>query len=230
VRAFAEARSKTAKRGWFVKQGLTDTAFLQGITLPDGSDPGPLNFEGRQLPPLEKPASMQHEAPPDAREFFDRLFVRWLGNEPVESVVADLAKHKADGSKRSAASSSQAAQLTTRLKLWKLRDHGASARLAHLTRPYTAKEIAQVNTMGKQPAAIVAVAVEQAFFPLVTRGPNPSPLLPYILHILPVREGAAPRAIAIARLKHAPRDTIGFLAEKSSSGWTLVDVVSVVDQ
>jgi hypothetical protein len=230
VQLFAQARTKTAKRDWFVKQGMVDTAFLQGVTLPNGSNPGPLNFDGRLLPQLAQGASLQHGVPPDAREFFDRFLARWLANESVESVVADFAKKKVESSKGSTASSSLAAQLTTRLKVWKLRDHGTSARLAHLSRPFTAKEIAQVNAMGKEPAANVAVAVEQAFFPLVTGGPAPSPLLPYILHLLPGQDASAPRAIAIARLMHAPRDTIGFLAEKSASGWTLVDLVSVVDQ
>ena len=215
VRAFAEARSKTAKREWFVKQGIADTDFLEGTTLPDGPKPGALHFDGRQLPPLEKAASLQYDVPTDAREFFDRLFVRWLGNEPVEAIVA---------------SSPHAAQMQARLKVWKLRDHGTAAHLAHLTRPYSAAEIAQVNALSKRAEANVAVAPEQAFFPLVTHTPNPSPLLPYILHILPARGASAPSAIAIARLKHAPRDTIGFLAEKSASGWTLVDVISVVDQ
>ena len=215
IRAFAEARSKTAKREWFVKQGIADTEFLEGTTLPDGPKPGALHFDGRQLPPLEKAASLQYDVPTDAREFFDRLFVRWLGNEPVEAIVA---------------SSPHAAQMQARLKVWKLRDHGAAARLAHLTRPYSAAEIAQVNVLSKHAEANVAIAPEQAFFPLVTHTPNLSPLLPYILHTLPSRAASAPSAIAIARLKHAPRDTIGFLAEKSASGWTLVDVISVVDQ
>ena len=78
--------------------------------------------------------------------------------------------------------------------------------------------------------AWMPLAGEVAFFPLVTHTPNPSPLLPYILHILPGEGASAPRAIAVARLKHAPRDTIGLVAEKSASGWTLVDVVAVVDQ
>jgi hypothetical protein len=230
VRAFAEARTKTAKRDWFVEQGIRDTGFLEGISLPDGPRPGPLSFDGRGLPPLTTPASMQHEVPSDAREFFDRLIVRWVGNEPVEGVVADLAKPEVNTSRRHIASSSHAVQLTTRLKLWKLRDHGAAARLAHSTRPFSAAEIAQVNALGKQPSANIAVPTEQAFFPLVTRSPNPSPLLPYILHVLPGNDASVPRAIATARLRHAPRDTIGFVAEKSPSGWTLVDLVSVVDQ
>jgi len=215
VREFAEARSKTAKRDWFVKQGIVNTDFLEGITLPDGPKPGPLHFDGRQLPQLEKAASPQYGVPSDAREFFDNFIVRWLGDEPVEAIVT---------------SSTRAPQLAARLKLLKLRDHGTAARLAHLERPFSAAEIAQVNALSKEPGANVAAAPEQAFFPLVTRNPNPSPLLPYILHILPAAGASAPRAIAVARLKHAPRDTIGLVAEKSASGWTLVDVVSVVDQ
>ncbi|HEX2547499.1 MAG TPA: hypothetical protein VHL79_21630 [Ramlibacter sp.] len=230
VRAFAEARTKTAKRDWFVKQGMADTEFLEGITLPDGPDPGPLKFEGRNLPALQKAPSMQHDASADTREFFDRLMARWLGNEPVEIVVADLAKQQVAGPKESAAASRKEAQLATRMKVWKLRDHGSAAHLAHLKRPYTSAEIAQVNALGKQPAANVAGPVEQAFFPVVTGGPTPSPLLPYILHILPGQDASAPRAIAVARLKHAPRDTIGLLAEKTSSGWRLVDLVFVIDQ
>jgi hypothetical protein len=230
VRAFAEARTKTTKRDWFVDQGIQDTGFLEGISLPDGPKPGPLGFDGRTLPPLTTPASMQHEVPSDAREFFDRLIVRWLGNEPVEGVVAEMAQPKVNSSRRDMASSSHAVQLTTRLKLWKLRDHGAAARLAHSTRAFSKAEMAQVNALGKQPSANVAGPAEHAFFPLVTRGPNPSPLLPYILRVLPGQDASVQRAIATARLRHAPRDTIGFVAEKSASGWTLVDVVSVVDQ
>lgn len=230
VRTFAEARSKTAKREWFVSQGIAETDFLEGITLPDGPKPGPLHFDGRQLPTLPKAISMQYDAPSDAREFFDRLIVRWFGNEPLDVVVADVAERNANSTKSGVASSSRAAQLTARLKLWKLRDHGTSARLAHLTRPFSAAEIAQVNALSKLPSANVEVAAEQAFFPLVTRSPNPSPLLPYILHVMPAQGASISRVIAIARLKHTPHDTIGLIAEKSSSGWTLVDVVSVVDQ
>jgi hypothetical protein len=230
VRTFAEARTKAAKRDWFVNQGIQDTDFLEGITLPDGPNFGPLHFNGRELPTLAKPASAQYDVPTDAREFFDHFILRWLGNEPVDGLVAELAKHQGKSSHGDIAASSPAAQLTTRLKLWKLRDHGASARLAHLPRPFTAAEIAEVNALSKQPSANVAVSAEQAFFPLVTRSPTPSPLLPYILHVLPGPDGPGTRAIAIARLRHAPRDTIGLVAEKSASGWTLVDVTSVVDQ
>ncbi|MBH2008562.1 MAG: hypothetical protein I8H71_02560 [Xanthomonadaceae bacterium] len=215
VRAFAQARTKTAKREWFLKQGIPDTDFLEGTTLADGQNPGTLHFDGRQLPTLENAGSMQHGVPKEAREFFDALIARWMGKEPVESIVG---------------SSPGSVQMIARLKIWKLRDHGTAARLAHLARPYSAAEIAQINALSKDPKSSVAEPPQKAFFPLVTGGVNPSPLLPYILHILPREGTSALRAIAVARLKHAPRDTIGLVAEKSGSGWALVDVMSVVDQ
>jgi hypothetical protein len=39
-----------------------------------------------------------------------------------------------------------------------------------------------------------------------------------------------PRSIAITRLRHAPYDTLGLIAERDSRGWVLIDVVFTVDQ
>lgn len=215
VRTFAAAHTKTAKHAWFVKQGIIDTGFLEGTTLPDGADPGPLYFDGRQLPMLTSVSSMQPGVSPEIRQFFDQLIARWLGGEQVETVLSKSAR-------------ASAVQLATRLKLWQLRDHGTWAHLAHLPRPFTASEIARVRGHAKRPSENIPVS--QALFPLVIGSPTPSPLLPYVLHMLPGERTLVPRAIAILRLKHAPRDTIGLIAEKQSSGWRLVDLVSVVDQ
>jgi len=38
-----------------------------------------------------------------------------------------------------------------------------------------------------------------------------------------------PRAIAIARLRHAPYDTVGWIAERRGARWVLVDMVAMVD-
>lgn len=230
VRMFVAAQTKTAKHEWFVRQGITETGFLEGTTLPDGPNPGPLHFDGRQLPTLTSVSSMQADVTPDARQFFDRLIVRWLGEEQVETVISEFTQMQLNNAKGGAAPSSRAAQLTTRLTLWKLHDHGTWARLAHLKRPFTASEIAQVRGHHKKPSENFPMEVGQALFPLVIGGSNPSPLLPYILHMLPNERTSVLRAIAILRLKHAPRDTIGLIAEKNAGGWRLVDVVSVVDQ
>jgi hypothetical protein len=230
VRKFVSARTKTEKREWFVRQGIVDTGFLEGTTLPDGPSAGPLKFGVSQLPVLTNAHSMQHGVPPDAREFYNALIMRWLGDEQLETVVSEMAQVKVSDGKNRGTPSSRAAQLATRLKLWKLRDHGTWAQLAHLTRPYTAAEIARVNDQSNKSAENVAMEARQVLFPLVIYDPKPSPLLPYILHMVPEERTSVPRAIAILRLKHAPRDTLGLIAEKDSSGWRLVDLVSVEDQ
>jgi S-adenosylmethionine:diacylglycerol 3-amino-3-carboxypropyl transferase len=229
VRQFAQARTKTSKREWFLARGVNETDFLEGTTIPDGPKPGTLQFDGRQLPSLATAGSMQHDAPQEARDFFDRLVVRWLGKESRDAIAADLAKGSSSGAGRSVASS-RAVQLAARLKLWKMRDHGTAARLAHLDRNLSATEIAQVKALARRPAAYVETGPGQALLPLVAPGPNPTALLPYTLRMLPAKGASNPRAIAMARLKHAPHDTIGFVAEKTPDGWILLDVASVVDQ
>ena len=42
------------------------------------------------LPPLKGATSNQHDAAPEVKAFFDEVFARWLGTEPVESVVMTL--------------------------------------------------------------------------------------------------------------------------------------------
>jgi hypothetical protein len=35
--------------------------------------------------------------------------------------------------------------------------------------------------------------------------------------------------VAVAKVKHAPYDTIGLVAERNSAGWKIVSLVSSVD-
>ena len=122
-------------------------------------------------------------------------------------------------------------QLTARLKLWKLRDHGSAAVLAHARAPLSAAQLAAVDGLARAPGAYVRPdELRNAFFPLLPKSKDPSPLLPYVIRELtPVSAGRA-RSIAITRLRHAPYDTLGLVAERDSRGWALVDVVFTVDQ
>ena len=52
--------------------------------------------------------------------------------------------------------------------------------------------------------------------------------MPYIARGLPAA-GGAPRMIAILRLRHAPYDTLGLIAERVEAGWKLTDVVGAAD-
>jgi hypothetical protein len=230
VGAFAKARTKTDKHDWFVAQGLQDTAFLELTTLPDGPRPGPLEFVGRKLPPLKGPTSTQHDAPADVKAFFDTLIARWLGAEPVEDVVAELAGAGPHDGKRPPKPDARLRELTARMKLWKVKDHGSVAELAHAMKPLSAAQLRTVDQLTKSGKAYVGpVSPQEAFFPLLAKGEYASPLLPYIVRELPAAGGNA-RTIAIARLMHAPYDTVGWIAQRRGDAWVLTDMVFAVDQ
>ena len=242
VEQFARARTKTEKRDWFVGQGIDDTGFLHHTTLPDGPRPGALEFMGRMLPPLKSAKSNQNDAAPEVKAFFDEVFARWLGTESVESVVMTLGP---GGAARPLPASSGARpsqpgnasldpglrQLTARLKLWKMRDHGSAAQLAHARAPLSAAQLAAVDRLTQRSEAYVQPdELRNAFFPLLPKSKDPSPLLPYIVRALTPGSNGRPRSIAITRLRHAPYDTLGLIAERDSRGWVLIDVVFTVDQ
>ena len=242
VEQFARARTKTEKRDWFVGHGIDDTGFLHHTVLPDGPRPGSLEFMGRLLPPLKGATSNQHDAAPEIKAFFDELFSRWLGTESVESVVNVLGTEAAvrPVADASGARASQPGkkginsgnrQLTARLKLWKLRDHGSAAVLAHARAPLSAAQLEAVDRLTRTPGAYVQPdELRNAFFPLLPKSEYPSPLLPYVVRALTPTSSGRARSIAITRLRHAPYDTLGLIAERDSRGWVLVDVVFTVDQ
>ena len=229
LNGFVKATTKTQKRAWFVSQAMPDTRFLGGMSLPDGPDPGPLDWNGRKLLTLPGNASMQHDAPADARAFVDRLLARWLGAERVEVVVAEMAGAPPSGGKPSSDTALPSTrELTARLKLWKIRDHGSAAELVHAPSPMTTAQLRAADRLTNDPRALFPPTdLSLAVYPLQPATPAPMPLLPYILRALPETAGAS-RMIAIAKLRHAPYDTIGWIIERRENGWSLVDVVASV--
>ena len=241
VTDFIRARTKTEKRDWFVTNGGTGTEFLEGITLPDGPRPGALGFTGRKLPTLNAAPSPQWDAPADARAFFDMLINRWLGPEPVAGVVTVLAgggrrvqatDTKPPVLKESAGRNSDVSleELKARMTLWKLKDHGAAADLAHAPSPLTRAQQQTVQRLSADPAAFVSGTAVDALFPVIAKSAQATPLLPYIVRSLPDAPDGSVRIIAIARLRHAPYDTIGWIAQRAQSGWVLAAMVSAPDQ
>lgn len=216
--AFLKAATKTAKRQWFLAQGFDDTSFLEGISLPDGPDPGALRWAGRRLPPMSVSVSNQHDAEPQARAFFDRLVARWLGDEKVEAVVAELGSRKVS------------AELAARLKAWKVLDHGSVAAIAHAKAPLGAAQLRRLEQVTRNGKAFVRAAnLADAVFPLQALAPYATPLLPYVTSVLPPAAGGAPRTAAILRLRHAPYDSIALVAEKQGERWSLIELVAVTD-
>ena len=112
-----------------------------------------------------------------------------------------------------------------------MRDHGSAALLAHARAPFSAAQLAAVDRLTRAPGAYVQPdELRNAFFPLLPKSKHPSPLLPYVVRELTAGSTGRARSIAIARLRHAPYDTLGLIAERDSRGWVLVDVVFTVDQ
>jgi hypothetical protein len=215
---FIKAGTKTAKRQWFLAQGFEDTSFLEGLSLPDGAEPGPLRWTGRRLPPLPVDVSNQHDADVQVRAFFDTVLARWLGDEKVEAVLAEVGPAR------------PSAELAARLRLWKVQDHGSVAALAHAKSPLSAAQLRRTGALTRDPRVLVrAEKVSDAVFPLQALAPYATPLLPYVTSPLPPGAGNVPRAAATLRLRHAPHDTIALVAEKRGERWTLIELVSVVD-
>lgn len=217
---FARASTKTEKRRWLLSHSIEDTNFLEGVSLPNGADPGPLKFSGRLLPELIGPVSTQWGIADDVRAFFDKVIERWLSADKIEIVVAELSGTKAPRP-----------DLLARMKLWKMKDHGFVSSLAHASSPLSAKQLAAVENLTRSQTGYVrAQTARDAFLPVIAKSAGVSSLEPYVIRPLaPVGGAKRERFLAIARLKHAPYDTVGWIAEHAENGWTLVDMISVVD-
>jgi len=224
VAKFAQAKTKAEKREWFHAQQIASTGFLQGITLADGGDAEPSKFENPLMPKLQGMKSFQLNMPPEATAFFEGFLERWLSDVAVEKLVAgDRPPSRKAGKDR------KSEQLIARLKVWRIRDHGAVAKLAHKSGDYTPAELKAINKLSGTTAQIVPATVGEALEGLTDSNQKASALLPFLLRQLPDGPGGSARMLAMTRLKHAPYDTVGWIAEKSESGWKLTGVVAVVE-
>jgi hypothetical protein len=217
---FIRAPTKADKARWFQRQGVADTAFLQGISLPDGPAFVPALWNGRRFPPLKNTTSPQYGVAADTKAFFDSVFPIWLsptkGLERLRALI----------------DAQQQPDLLARLRLWRLRDHGAAAELAHAPAPLTPPQLRALERLSGKPNATVQLegdTLTAAFYPLLQQGPGVSPLLPYVIHTLPVSSTGNARAIAVLKLRHAPYDELGLVAEKQQGSWRLVRLISAVN-
>jgi hypothetical protein len=229
---FVAASTKSEKRAWFASQGIDDVSFLEGISLRDGAQPFALHWPGRKLPPLGSSQSRQHYVQADLLDFFNRFFARWVSSTDFDAMVTEFGPIASphDGNSQSAVPKPMAkAELATRLKLWRLRDHGRIANLAHSVQPLTARERATVDAVAKEPNAYARFdRPADAFFPLLPRGNDASPLLPFFV----ARVGTAgenPTAVAVTKFRYLPYDTVAVVAEQIGGRWRVVSIDSTVD-
>jgi len=228
LNTFIKAATKTDKARWFASHGVDDASFLEGISLPDGSKPFVEQWPGRKLPPLAAPESRQHAIDPVLLDFYNRFFARWLGTEDFAALVAEFSA-RPDASRGSPAAGTSRKELEARLKLWRLRDHGRVAELALSPGPLTANQRASIDAIARQPNAYVRYpSIASAYFPLLPRGNDVSPLLPFFIGLGSSHDGRQ-QAIAVTKFRHAPYDIVAIIAENVSGKWRLKSIVSTVD-
>ncbi|SAK79693.1 hypothetical protein AWB77_03908 [Caballeronia fortuita] len=220
VRSFVNARTKTEKKAWFVAQGIPDVHFMEGTTLPDGSDTWNVRSKPSLLPELTAQTSQQYDVPQDVGTFFDELIKSWITDDDLDK---SLRKYLPSESK------SAIEELCARLKLLRMRDHGVAAALVHQRARFSRSDLKRIHSLTRDPSVYVHPAsLADAMLPLTPKEAPISPLLPYLVREQPGSNNV-PRALAIMRLNHLPYDTVALSAERTRSGWKLLNVVVAVD-
>src|SRR5689334_11582027 len=210
---FISAATKSEKKDWFVAQGISDVSFLEGVSLPDGAAAFDAKWPGRKLPPLDSVQSRQHNIASDLLSFYSRFFGRWLSSTDFEAQAAEFGVEAPARGKR-AASTTNRAELAARLRAWRIRDHGRIADIAHSLPPLTANQRAALAAIARRPNAYAQYdKPADAFFPLLPREAQVSPLLPFFVAVVGNEKSKAPTAVAVAKFRHAPYDTVAVVSE-----------------
>ena len=175
-------------------------------------------------------SSRQHAIDAQLLDFYNRFFARWLSGEDFAAVVAEFSKAP-DMSGGTAGATTSPEQLESRLKLWRLRDHGRVAELALQREPLTAKERAAIDALAKQPDAYVRYEpLSLAYYPLlpVSDDNDVSPLLPFFIGMVSPNAGHR-QAIAVTKFRHAPYNIVEVISEKIDGQWRVTSIESTVD-
>jgi hypothetical protein len=229
VEQFAKASTKAEKQAWFANHGVGDASFLEGTSLQDGAHPFTLKWGGRKLPPLPSPESRQHFVDADLLQFYNRFIQQWMAARDARDFEALAAEFSSGEAPRRGIRSPALLDLASRLKGWRLRDHGRVAEILHSQKPLTARERAALDSAGRQPDAYaVYPTVADAFFPFLPRTNDVSPLLPFWVSSW-TRAGAT-QAVAVTKLRHVPYDVIEVAAEKTAAGrWHVTSIGATIE-
>jgi hypothetical protein len=235
IAGFLHASTKTEQRKWFAAQGVGDVSFLEGISIPDGAERFDLRWPGRKLPPLSTLQSTQHHIDQDLLDAMSRFFTQWVSTTDFDALAGQMAAPA--GAARPAADAqsldplpADKAELAARLRAWRIRDHGRIAELAHATQALNAQQRSELSRIAHDPGQLALYKTPaEAYFPLLVNGPEPSPLLGFILYPVKDSTRANARAIAVAKFRHAPYDTVVVLTERIENHWRIVAIRAVVD-
>ena len=219
VETFLSASTKADKKRWFEKSGFSDTSFLNGISLDDGTE----DFAVRKPPRNRAFAKYTPTAPRDVVSFYASFFKDWALTYDFPALAANYID-TASLARSLAVSHSgveQSPQLVVQtLRLWRVRDHGKVAALGHTIPTNTTAASARAALADdKQLAQYTGLA--DAFVSL-----SGDPEFPYVVETLdPERR----RYVALARFASAPYDTLAVVAETIGGRLKIVDLLFVVD-
>ncbi|VWC89383.1 hypothetical protein BLA17378_04458 [Burkholderia aenigmatica] len=215
---FIDARTKHAKSGWFVSNGVKDTSFLDGTSLPDGPAWPAVRWHGRRDVPKPVAPTEQSGVDKGLADFYARFFSDWVTTSPVDKrwlpALATGRTGKPDG------------PLVEQLTGWRLRDHGAYLAIGTPSQPTGGAGAILRN----RASFAVFKSLNDAVLPLIVEGDKPSPILPFLVFPLPDSADGNKRAVALIKLLDAPYDTIGVVSEqRSGAGWKVTGLISSSD-
>ncbi|MFM0504799.1 hypothetical protein [Paraburkholderia caffeinilytica] len=215
---FIDARTKRAKADWFVANGIADTSFLDGTSLPDGPAWKAARWGGRRDIPTPAPPTAQPGVEKALIEFYTHFFSDWLTTSPVDkhwlSALSPDHSRKPDGA------------LVDQLVGWRLRDHGTY--LAMEDQPHSTGN--SYAPFRNRASFQVFKSLNDAVLPLIVEGDKPSPILPFLVFALPNSADGNKRAVALIKLLDSPYDTIGVVSEQEKDvGWKITGLISSAD-
>jgi len=219
---------------WFHAQGIDDVSFLEGISLPDGRVRFDARWPSRKLPALPTIESDQHHVDTDLRAAMSRFFGAWATTHDFEALTTSVfapvpPMPRTSGARREAVGLDRT-ELLARLQAWRLHDHGRIAEITHASGPWSAKQKSAVATAAREKDAYADYAqATDAFFPLVVKGPEPSPLIAFQIARVENSSSGNPRAIAFAKFRHVPYDTVQILVERVDGRWVVRSIDAIVE-
>ena len=162
-------------------------------------------------------------------DFYNRFFARWLATEDFTAVTAEFSEAP-DKSEGTTTTTMSREELESRLKFWRLRDHGRVAEIALRREPLTAEQRAEIDAIANRSDAYISYApLSSAFFPLLPMGRDDvSPLLPFFIGVVGPNAGH-PQAIAVTKFRHAPYDIVAVISEAINGQWRVTSILSSVD-
>jgi hypothetical protein len=228
--AFARAATKAAKAHWFQEHGVDDVSFVTMLSLPDG---GPLalgEWTGRRLPPLASIESRQNGVEPALLKFANEFFEKWIGSDDFQATAVAFGSDSQSAEKSTAAARAHLRDLATRLQLWRLRDHGAAAALAHAQQPLSPAQLKQSAALAAKPNAYAREeSAADAVLSMLPHVAEPMPIVPFVLQPLSGARDLVQRAAATVKFRNAPYDTVVVLFERRASRWRVMALDALVE-